>query len=357
MARLADLGATEMATRITKVLGGLGAGLAIVVAGAGGIAYFTSERASVADGQISQQGSASSPAPAPTAAEPTAPRSLENLSVNVKPETKMVIVSEHWMIRSGAKVEDFPLEERQVSALSCLKKDYPSTKAFEDCLGSTPGCTPGQREWLSHNGILAKEGLFVYDGKLRLGNATLTNTSTSAQSISFKDIRLEAEVSPFPDAGFSIVCSNYNDWAGGATAGFANAREVLLPTGNETAVFGAPSYYGEDLTRNIPAGMPAVFNLAAGETSNVQLAVTLPDRAGTIAGQVVATVSAADGEREIVVPLPLLDGGTSAYTNVGRPVLSVDGGTVCPDKTSNTKYTNLQRACSFAQLKAEANIG
>lgn len=350
-----------MAGRVSKLLGGLGAGLAIVVAGATGVTWLASKNANVADGAVAQQGAVSSSETTQQAiASPAVPQSLDSLSIVVPPPIKMMIISEHWVLRSTAIVEEFPLEKSRVPALSCLSKDHPTGSAFEDCMGETPGCTPAQRNWLSQNALLVNDELSVAEGRLGLGNASLTNTSTSPQSISFKDIRLEAEFAPFSDAGLSIVCSNYNDWSGGAAAGFANLREVILPSGGGSGVFGGPSIYGEDLTRNIPAGMPAVFNLGAGETSNVQLSVKVPYAVGTISGRVVATVSAADGEKEIVVPLPLLSGGEAAYSPGMGPTLWVDGGMVCPDKTANTaktKYTTMRTVCSFAQLKAQAKIG
>jgi hypothetical protein len=347
-----------MAGRISKLVGGIGASLAIVVAGATGATWLASKNANVADGAVVQQGTGTSAeTPQQAVASPAAPQSLNNLSVDVTPPVKNVIISEHWVVSSTATVEEFPLEKNRLPSLSCISKDFATSTALYDCLGATPGCTPAQRDWLSKNALLVNDGLSVYEGRIALGGATLTNTSTSAQSISFKDIRLEAEFAPFADAGFSIVCSNYNDWSGGAAAGYSMSRDVILPAGNGTAVFGGPSMYGEDLTRDIPAGMPAVFNLAAGETSIAALSVQVPYPVGTMSGRVLATVSAADGEKEIEVPRPLLSSGKSGYGPRVGATLWIDGGTVCPDKKSATKYTTMRTVCSFAQLKAQAKNG
>ena len=173
--------------------------------------------------------------------------------------------------------------------------------------------------------MLTSGNFFAYEGKLGLGQVTLSNTSKSTQSLSFKDIRWEGEITPIPDAGYGIVCSNFNDWSGGATAGYATSREVLLPSGKGTGIFGGPSLYAEDLTRNLPAGSPAVFNLAAGETSGVQLSLKVSQRVATISGHVVATVSASDGEKEVRVPRSTLDNGEAVFMNTPMPLLAVDG--------------------------------
>jgi hypothetical protein len=347
-----------VAGRLTKTLGGIGAGLAVVVAGATGVTWLSSKNADVSSGEVAQHGAASSGGPTQQAVvSQAASASLDDLAVFVPPTPVTPIISEYWVVNASANVEDFPFESSPVPALTCLSKDHGGWEAFNGCLGETPGCTPEQREWLSQNALLTDEGLFVSDDRLGLGAVTLKNTSGSAQSISFKDIRLEAEFAPHDGAGFSVVCSNYNDWAGGASAGPATAREVILPSDVGMAVFGDPLMYGEDLTRDMPAGTPAVFNLAAGETSNVQLHAKVPYPVGTISGRVLATVSAADGVREIELPLPALDGGESGYRQVLAPTLWVDGGTVCPDRTVVTKYTTMRTICSFAQLKAEANLG
>lgn len=347
-----------MGGRITKLLGGLGAGLAIAVAGATGVTWLTNKSANVADAGVVQ------PAAQPSASaseQSTAPQpalqSLDGLTMDAVKPVEMAILTEYWVVNSGANVEEFPLEAKQLPDLSCMAKDYATNEEFRDCLGETPGCTPEQRDWLANNALLTNEKLFVMDGRLGVGGVTLTNTSKSEQAISFKDIRLNGEIRPYENAGFSIACSNYNDWAGGAAAGFANARDVVLPSDSGTAVFGNPNFYGEDLTRNIPAGMPAVFNLGPGETSGAQLYVTVPHPVGIISGGVIATVSAADGEKDIEVPLPLLSGDEAAFLTVPGPTLWVDGGTVCPDRISKTAYTTMRTTCSFDQLKAEAARG
>ncbi|MDQ0864476.1 hypothetical protein [Arthrobacter globiformis] len=313
----------------------------------------------VADGQVAQQDvpSATSQPSGSAVASAAVLQSLDRLSLDVKPQ-KFLLATERWIISPAASVEDFPSEDQPVAALSCFQKDFATREAYKDCLSSTPGCTAEQREWLRNNATLSKDGLFAIDGTMGLGSVTLKNTADSAQSIAFKDIRFEGEFTKVNDAGFSVTCTNYNDWSGGAAAGFATERQVLLPFGEGTAVFGQPLPYGEDLTRAIPEGMPAVVNLAGGETSGVQLAIETPYSSGRVTGRVVARVAANDGERDISVPLPLLDGDSSVYTSILQPSLRVDGGAICPvDTTSNKKYSTTPRICSFAELKAKSNLG
>lgn len=354
-----------MVGRVSKILGGLGATLAVVAAGAGGITWFTTQKATIEAGRIVQQTptappSTASPTLPPTqlaVATPPPPASTEGITLEVIPRAKMIITSETWIVKSAANTQEFPVEAAPLASLSCMRKDFPTNKAHEDCLGSRKGCTPAQRAWLEKNAVLAKENFYAVDGKLGLGQVTLSNTSKSSQSLSFKDLRWDGEISPIADAGFGIMCSNFNDWAGGATAGNASTRAVLLPSEAGTGVFGGPSLYGEDLTRDIPAGRPAVFNLAAGETSGVQLDLKVAHRVATVSGQVFATVSASDGEKEVEVPLPTLDGGEVVFMTVPMPLLSVDGGTTCPqDRTFGQKYA-ARTICSIQQLKSENHLG
>jgi hypothetical protein len=354
-----DIGGSVVG-RITKVLGGVGAGLAIVLGGATGAIWLTTKNANVDDGRVAQREvrSATVEPSSPAGASPAVLQSLDGLSLDVKPSAKMLLASERWIVNSTAEVEDFPLEAQPVTALTCLQKDFADNEAYEDCLGSTPGCTVEQRQWLEKNATLSENGLFAFGGTMGLGAVTLKNTANSVQSISFKDIRFKGEFTRVDDAGFSLTCTNYNDWSGGASAGFATERQVVLPFSEGTAVFGQPLSYGEDLTRDIPEGMPAVVNLAGGETSSVQLAIKTPYSTGRITGRVVATVAANDGEREIDVPLPLLDGSSAVYTSILQPSLQVDGGAICPvDMTSNKKYSTTPRICSFAELKAKNDLG
>lgn len=344
-----------MAGRVSKVVGGAGLALAIVAAGAGGVTWLTSRTANVADGQVASQ-----QAPTPTAPSTSAPPPVgqigDNLTLDVKPSVNSYVLTEEWIVAAGAKVDEFPLEKTFRPELSCLRTEVPDNKAMEKCLGSKPGCTPAQRAWLEGNAILVRRGSFSYNGMLSVGTVNLKNNSTSAQSITFKDIKLEAELSPISDAGFSIGCTNYNDWAGGASAGPATVRDVLLGASPGTGVFGAPLAYGEDLTRQLAEGTPAIFNLAAGEASAAALVVKTPRAVGKITGKVVATVSASDGEREVNVPLPLLDAGPLYYSTAPRTILWVDGGTVCPPAPQGSKYA-ARSVCSVEQLKAGAQVG
>lgn len=351
-----------MVGRVTKILGGLGATLAVAAAGAGGITWITTQKATVDAGRIVQQSpsapsSTGTPSVLPTQAAVAtlgSPASADGLSLEAIPRTEMIITSETWIIKSGANAQEFPIEAAPLTSLSCMRKDFPTIKTHEDCLGSRKGCTPAQRAWLEKNAVLATENFFAVDGKLGIGQVTLSNTSKSTQSLSFKDLRWEGAISPVDDAGYGIMCSNFNDWAGGATAGSANSREVLLPSGSGTGIFGGPSLYGEDLTRNIPAGSPAVFNLAAGETSRAVLDLKVTHKVATITGRVLAKVSASDGEKEVQVPLPILDDGQAVFITIPMPILSVDGGATCPK--GSAKYAS-RTICSIQQLKSENHLG
>lgn len=348
-----------MVGRVSKILGGLAASLAVVAAGAGGITWLTAQKPSVDAGRIVQQAPSFPPSTEAATTPPTqlavdTTTSADVLSLEANPRAKVTMMSQTWIVRSGANAQEFPLEKAPLPALSCMRKDFASIKAHEECLGERPGCTPAQRTWLEKNAVLTSGNFFAYEGKLGLGQVTLSNTSKSTQSLSFKDIRWEGEITPIPDAGFGIVCSNYNDWSGGATAGYATSREVLLPSGKGTGVFGGPSLYAEDLTRNLPAGSPAVFNLAAGETSGVQLSLKVAQRVATISGHVVATVSASDGEKEVQVPLSTLDSGEAVFMNMPMPLLLVDGGTTCPK--GGAKYAG-RTTCSIQQLKLDNHLG
>lgn len=343
--------------RTTKVLGGLGASLAIVVAGASGISWLTRDRAEIADAEVVEIGGSSyAESPELSSDSPTEQRAVGDLSVEGKP-TSSLIYSEHWIVSPGAVVEEFPVENTPVPALSCLQKDFLSPQGMLECVHTTPGCTEDQENWLSQNAVLASPGLFASEARMGLGSITLKNTGKSGQSISFKDIRLEAEFSAVPDAGFSIICSNYNDFQGGAATGYSSTRGVILSANSGSAVFGEPSSSGEDLTRHIPAGMPAVFNLAAGETANAYLSVIVPGPVGTVSGRVLATVSAADGEQQIKLPLDSLNAEDAVYTSMPRPTVFVDGGAICPaDTTLTGKYTQ-EKICSFSQLELENQLG
>ncbi|MFK0007790.1 hypothetical protein ACIQTZ_12110 [Paenarthrobacter sp. NPDC090520] len=287
-------------------------------------------------------------------ATPTMPVSPEGLSLEVIPRTEMIITSETWIIKSGANAQEFPIESAPLASLSCMRKDFQTIKAHEDCLGSRKGCTPAQRAWLEKNAVLATENLYAVDGKLGIGQVTLTNTSKSSQSLSFKDLRWEGVVTPIDDAGFGIACTNFNDWSGGATAGNANSREVLLPSDAGTGIFGGPSLYGEDLTRHIPAGRPAVFNLAAGETSRAQLDLKVAPKVASITGRALATVIASDGEKEVQIPLPALESGKAVFITMPMPLLAIDGGTACPQ--GSAKYA-ARTICSIQQLMSGNHLG
>ncbi|GAT85525.1 hypothetical protein CVCC1112_185 [Paenarthrobacter nicotinovorans] len=346
--------------------------MAIVVAGAAGVTWFTSQKSNVADGQVAERtiqspsvsttdtpsatAGTSSP-PQQVLASPTGPDSLADLSVDVSQPAKMMVMSEQWIVKAGAKIEEFPVQPARLVSLSCLRNDYSTIEAFENCVNKTPGCTPQQREWLAENAIPNDVRDYAVDGRMHLGSVTLTNKSTSPQSLSFKDIRLKAEFAPISDAGYSITCTNYNDWSGGATAGFANSREVVIPPGAGTGVFGGPAIYGEDLTRNIPEGMPAVFNLAAGETSNVDLVVKVPFPVGTVTGGVYATVVGADGEREIPVSVSMLATGAASYVSLPRTTLWIDGGALCPPDPPKTKKYSAREICSIPQLLSVSRHG
>lgn len=351
-----------MVGRVSKVLAGLGVTLAVVAAGAGGITWFTTQKATVDAGRVAQQSPSVSPSTGQPSVLPTqlalatpgSPVSADGLFLEVIPRTEMIITSETWIVKSGANAQEFPIESAPLATLSCMRKDFPTIKAHEDCLSSRKGCTPVQRAWLEKNAVLATENFYALEGKLGIGQVTLSNTSKSSQSLSFKNLRWEGAISPIDDAGYGIMCSNFNDWAGGATAGFANTREVLLPSESGTGIFGGPSLYGEDLTRNIPAGSPAVFNLAAGETSRAGLDLKVAHKVATIAGRVLATVSASDGEKEVQVPLPMLDGGQAVFVTMPMPILSVDGGATCPK--GSAKYA-VRTVCSIQQLKSENHLG
>ncbi|MDP9936303.1 hypothetical protein J2T11_002665 [Paenarthrobacter nicotinovorans] len=361
-----------MVNRVSKMLGGLGAGLAIVVAGAAGVSWFTSPKSNVADGQAAERyvqspsdGATSTPSasaalslPSQSATAPPVGRDpVIDLSVDVYEPTKMMVRTEQWIVKSGAKVDEFPVEPTRLANLSCMRNDYPTIEAFENCVNKTPGCTQRQLAWLAENAIPNYVRDYAVDGRMHLGSITLTNKSTSQQSLSFKDIRLKAEFEPISDAGYSVTCTNYNDWSGGATAGFANSREVMLPAGAGTGIFGGPSIYGEDLTRNIPEGMPAVFNLAAGETSNVDLVVRVPFPVGTVTGSVYATVSGADGQREIPVGVSMLARGAASYVSLPRTTLWIDGGALCPPDPPKTKKYSAREICSVAQLLSVSRRG
>lgn len=343
--------------RTIKVLGGFGAGLAIVVAGVSGGSWLMRDRAEVADAEVSEAGNyLFTESPHPSAAYPSDQPSVGDLYIENK-ITNDITYSEHWIVDPGADVEEFPVESVPVPSLSCFQADFLSNQAMLDCLRETPGCTPGQESWLRQNAVLASPRMFTFGDQLGLGTVVLKNTGSSEQSITFKDIRLEAKRSTIPDAGFSIICTNFNDFNGGAAAGHSSTRNVILTLELGSAVFGEPSSSGEDLTRNIPAGMPAVFNLAAGETANANLSVIVPSPVGTLSGEVLATVSASKGEQQIKVPLESLDEGDVVYTSVPRLAIHVDGGAICPtDTTVNKKYTR-EQICSFTQLKLEDRLG
>ena len=100
-----------MVGRVSKILGGLAASLAVVAAGAGGITWFTAQKPSVDAGRVVQQAPSVPPSTAAASTPPTqlavdTSTSADVLSVEVNPRAKVTMMSETWIVRSGQKLRN-----------------------------------------------------------------------------------------------------------------------------------------------------------------------------------------------------------------------------------------------------------
>lgn len=350
-----------MVGRVSKVLAGVGLAATVIAAGAGGVAWFSAQKASVADGRVVQESPPSSASPAGgLVATPTAsPATIDLEFGNPSAAAPVPMRTDEWILQENARLEEFPLEADFLPSLSCMSTDFPDTESYSNCLKTKQGCSDRQLTWLRANATLTAPRLLSFGGRIYLGEVSLKNTSKSNQAISFKNVRSEISVTPVSDAGASVLCSSYNDWYGGATAGQSQFREILLPSKGGIGVFGPSPSWGEDLTRNIAEGSPAVINLGAGESAQVLVSAAVGDAVGTISGRVIAVVSAADGERDIDVPLRILSQGPATFSTAPRPTWWINGGAPCPrDITRNKLYTlRAAKACTVQQFKAANNLG
>ena len=350
-----------MGTNFRKILAVVGATVVLAASGLGAASVLTNSAPTTKNVEVvtgatatpkdPSQISSNALSPVPTESESAATTLqqaapmgyISDESAALKNEldkVRMTPVANTWIIRSGAPIEEFPVAQDFDKSLACLGAEMPREK-FWNCMDSVVGCTPVQRDWLDEYGILVDPPANQYDGNLGMGDIRLRNTASSSQSISIKDFRLDVSYEAIPDAGYDIVCNTYNDFSGGAAVGPLLTRVINLPLDGGSGFFGETPEFGEDVTRSVPEGAPAVLNLAAGEAGHFILSTVVPEPAGYISGKVSATVSAAEGQEEVVLDLSGFDGVKRAYSGYSRERLEIISGTMCPsDITRSHKYSS-----------------
>ena len=261
-------------------------------------------------------------------------------------------MSTEWVVPVSASLAQFPLEPDAIAERSCLDN---SSAVLTPCLDENAKCTDPQLAWLEKHAYRTT-ALFPSQGVF-LDHVQIRNASTDGGALSVKGIRPQGEYGIIPGDSFTLTCTAYFSAPIGGAAGSAQARPTTVDlSGRVPAIFGEPLGLGDDPTIDVPAGAPAVVNLAPGQSAILGITSTSPAPA-YFKGRLEATVSS--GSQTDVVPLTIRgsENFSVAFPSNKSATLQLHGGAMCPEPIlmypGAYKYKNLT-ACTVADfLKAQ----
>jgi hypothetical protein len=344
-----------LATTGVAALLGLGAGVA------GVLPDLQADKTSIDDVRIAESTPPSAPAaPAPSSTAGaalaggtgTSTVSLASAIELDHPPVSYTDIDTVWVVPVSAPLGEFPLAKNAAADRSCLNAD---AATISDCLKEKAECTDPQLKWLEEhayrtNSRLQTDGVFLDYVQIR-------NAATDGAALSIKEILPKGEYRTIPGESFTLTCMAYFSAPIGGAAGSAQIRPATVDLGGEApAIFGEPLGYGDDSTIDIPAGAPAVLNLAPGQSAT--LGITSTSTAPYyFNGWLEATVSS--GSQSDVLPL-IIKGSQNfsvAFPSNTTARLQLHGGSMCPEPAQMYpgafKYKDLT-VCTIADfLEAE----
>lgn len=246
--------------------------------------------------------------------------------VNLDPPPKSLNeASTAWVVPVSAPLTQFPVESNALPARSCLDNNDPK---ISDCLREKAECTPSQVSWLEEHAYrtvprMSGDGVFLDYVQFR-------HAGTGGNALTIKELRPEGEYGRIPGKSFTLSCMAYFSAPIGGAAGSAQTRGTTIDVaGGVPAIFGEPLGLGDDPTVDVPAGAPAVVNLAPGQSAVLGITSTSAVPA-YFKGRLAATVSAGSESDALKLAIRGSEQFSVAFPSDPDAVLQLHGGAMCP---------------------------